>query len=104
MMVCDESGKIVGMTYSDETWLEKGENSLSFVFPTSPLAAGVYFCDLVICEYQDNRQIRHDFLSKVLTFTVIENQKYFGQNWTSRAWGSIRLNHMTVERRRQNER
>ena len=98
LIVSGEGGAIVGMTFSDGVACDTGENTLRFTMKTGPLAPGRYFCDTVLCEYEENRQIRHDFMSKVMTFEIVENRTYFGKTWLSRNWGNVKLEQIEAER------
>ncbi len=91
MMVCSAAGGVIGMTWSDPFPIREGEMAVDLSFDTDPLAPGSYMCDFAVFEYRDNVQTRHDFLGKILSFKVEETVKYFGKEWTGRAWGSVKL-------------
>ncbi len=97
LLVCNSQGTIVGMTFSEPCRVREGYNRLQCAFSTEPLAAGAYICDIVVCEFEKNIQIRHDFVSKVLAFRINENEMYFGQPWTVRNWGNVRLSPVRID-------
>ena len=97
MVLSNETGVILGMTYSEQFQLNAGRNHVLLSFPTSPLESGGYYGDLVLFSFDGNVQTRHDFLSKVIGFRVHSSQNYFGSMWRQRNWGSIRLSRMRVE-------
>ena len=99
LVVSNDAGMIVGMTFSESIRCEEGRNDLRFRFPVHPLAAGRYVCDLVLCEFEEDRQTRHDFVSKILAFTVTENRTYFGNAWKFRSWGNVKLEEVSAERK-----
>ena len=96
MIVSTPAGAIIGMTFSRPISLPEGETNLLCGFGTDPLAAGFYVCDLVICEYEHNLEKRHDYIGRAVSFSVIENERFFGRSWKSRDWGSVRLTPLTI--------
>ena len=98
MMAVTPDGAVVGMTYSDPVDLSPGDTALSCRFSTEPLAAGVYSFDMVLVEYENSVEVRHDFISRALTFCIEENERYFGKPWIPRAWGHVRLARLTVQK------
>lgn len=85
------SGHIVGMTYSDPVSLPEGSSEAEFGFDTAFLAADVYSLDIAVSSYEKDVEIRHDFISRALSFSVDESVRYFGKHWESRAWGNVKL-------------
>lgn len=96
LVVSNSSGTIVGMAYSDACCLNEGSSEISCELDTSGLAPDTYACDAAIFGYEDNVQVRHDFISKVLVFRIEENYRYFGQTWKTRAWGNTRLGNIRI--------
>ncbi len=90
-------GEILGMTWSNPFTVYEGEQWYRFSFPIRPLAPGGYACDLVLLSFSGGVQTRHDFLRKVLRFHVEQTELYFGQKWTLRNWGSVRLERIRTE-------
>ena len=96
LVVSNAEGVIIGMSFSEPLDLPSGESVLDCSFPTGPLAAGGYACDIALFDFENDEQTRHDFVRKALVFQVDENIRYFGKKWTVRAWGSARLPQMTA--------
>ena len=97
LVVSNGEGVIMGMTFSEPFDLPPGECMLGCRFPTGPLAAGNYACDVALFDYENQEHTKHDFVKKAVTFRIEENIRYFGKKWTVGAWGSVRLSPMTVE-------
>ena len=89
LIVCNGPGEIVGMAYSDPVHMNEGDNWFAFSFPVGNLASGEYVCDIAISEYDGNVDVRHDFLSKVMAFSIREERTYFGRSWSVRRWGNV---------------
>ena len=91
LIVSTPGGMIVGMTFSNPFDLPEGRTAVRVQFGVAPITTGVYTCDVVVVEFRNNTETRHDFISKALSFRVEENLRYFGRHWTSRAWGNVKL-------------
>lgn len=91
LLVCNSIGELVGMTYSDPQNIKCGTNWITYAFPTGNLAAGNYVCDIAVIDYSDGYEVKHDFLSKVMSFRISEKTIYFGRPWRVRTWGNVRL-------------
>ena len=91
VMVSNGYGQLIGMTSSNGFPLAEGDNQIPFVLPTESFGTGGYVCDLVLFSFDGHVQVRHDFLSKVMSFRVERSQLYFGSKWTAEKWGTIRL-------------
>ncbi len=96
LVVSNMTGTIVGMTFTEPCTLEEGSSCLTCAFDPGPLAAGSYVCDIAVCEFENNAQTRHDFVSKVMSFRIEENLRYFGTEWKTRAWGNVKLPPMRI--------
>ncbi len=97
LVVSNEEGTIVGMSYSEPFGLGKGMNEVDCVFPTDPLAPGGYVCDLALFDYENGTQNRHDFVRKILAFRIDAAERHFGRKWQARAWGNVRLAPLQIE-------
>ena len=97
LVVSNEAGMIVGMTYSEPQSLSEGDHILQLRFPTEPLSAGGYVCDIALFEFENDLQQRHDFVRKVLSFQIEENKTFFGKAWKARSWGNVRLSPLMIE-------
>jgi lipopolysaccharide transport system ATP-binding protein len=98
LILSNSSGTILGMTATSPFEVKKGEAVFSFSFPVNELAPGGYVCDFAVISFDGSFQIRHDFLSKVMSFEVAETQLFFGIPWRISSWGSIRLSPINVSR------
>ena len=85
------------MAYSDPVEIEKGTTTINYSFPPGNLAPGEYICDIAVFEFRNEIELKHDFLSKVLSFQIQEEETLFGRSWKVRAWGNIRLEHIRTE-------
>ena len=97
LIVSNSTGQIIGMTSSDYFNMSEGETWRSFVMPTNSLGTGEYICDIVVFSFDRNVQVRHDFLSKVLPFTTVQSQLYFGSKWLSQKWGNVVFPKIDIE-------
>lgn len=98
LVLSNNYGQILGMTATSPFEIKKGDAFCSFSFPVSELAPGGYTCDFAVLSFDGSLQVRHDFLSKVMSFEVAETQRFFGSNWRIRNWGSIKLSPIDVSR------
>lgn len=96
VLVSNGLGNLVGMTYSDPFRVREGDSWLSFTLPVRPLAAGGYAADFVLLSFSGDAQIRHDFLKRVMSFSVEQSELYFGRKWELKHWGSVRLSRISV--------
>ncbi|MBQ5824972.1 MAG: ATP-binding cassette domain-containing protein [Clostridia bacterium] len=92
----NQSGNVIGMSYSELYSLKKGSNTHEFIFRTDKLAPGEYYVDLIQCEYDGSIQIRHDILNKVFAFEIIENEIQYNMKWNKYGWGPINFDKLTV--------
>ena len=90
-VVLDSSGSPVATTYSSPYRLQKGINSIDFVFDSSSLAPGQFGIEIVLCEYESGIQIRQDLISGVFSFSVSETEYLYNKKWDSMWWGSVNL-------------
>ncbi len=96
LIVSTPTGMIVGMTFSEPFDLDQGRTTLRVKFDVAPLTTGVYACDVVVVEYRNNAETRHDFIGKAVSFIVEENIRYFSRHWASAAWGNVKLAPITA--------
>ncbi len=98
LIVSDEAGIIVGMSYSAPLAVSRGRNEWTCRFPAAPLAPGGYVCDMALFAFERDVQTRHDFVRKVLAFRLEEKGRLFGQQWTARNWGNVSLSPIFAQR------
>jgi len=51
---------------------------------------------LMLLEYSDSVNLRHDYVPQKLTFTIEETIRYFDGEWNQRYWGNIKFNDIKV--------
>ena len=92
----DKSGTVLGTTYSDPADLKLGRNALKYTFSTALLAPDHYYTDLILLEYNGGIQVRHDLVTKIMSFSVEEIEYIYNMGWRTRAWGHIILDHVRL--------
>ena len=97
-VVFNQSGTVIGMSYSDFFPLNVGKNSVEFSFIVDSLAPDEYYVDLIQCEYDGSIQIRHDLLNKAFAFKIEENEVQYNMRWNKYGWGNIRFAPIDVKR------
>lgn len=95
-VVFNQSGTVVGMSYSELYMLKSGNNSIGFSFNTNSLTPGEYYIDLIQCEYNGEIQIRHDILNKVFAFKINETEVLYNMRWNKYGWGPISFEKLKV--------
>ena len=91
MVLSSAEGTLIGMGYSGRAALSEGHNTLACRFTAESLAPGGYVCDIAVCEFDGATESCHDFVSKVMSFYVEEDEKFFGRAWKTYAWGTVKL-------------
>ena len=95
-VVFDKAGTAIGTTYSDAADISSGTNILKYSFSTEHLAPDEYYVDLIVLEYNKNIQVRHDLITKVLSFSVEEIEHKYNMSWITRSWGHIVLDNVKL--------
>lgn len=95
-VVFDRNGLVIGTTYSKYFSSCQGENTIAFKFDTSFLVNGEYIADIIFCSYDGKVQLRHDIVTKALSFKINETELYFNMNWMKNGWGNIKFNDIQV--------
>ena len=80
---------MIGTTYSEPTDICEGENVIHYLFPTEQLAPDEYYVDLIVLEYNQKVQKRHDLVTKVMFFSVEEVEHKYNMGWLTRSWGHV---------------
>ncbi|MBQ9117779.1 MAG: ATP-binding cassette domain-containing protein [Clostridia bacterium] len=91
MVVKSNSGNVVGTAFSDTYSLKVGDNVLRFTFDTKSFAPGEYQCDIVLFEFTNDIQIRHDFVAGAFAFQIEETEMPYNMRWNRRYWGDSKL-------------
>lgn len=95
-VVFDRNGLVIGTSYSKYFSSYQGENTIAFKFDTSYLVNGEYIADIIFCSYDGKVQLRHDIVTKALSFKINETELYFNMNWMKNGWGNIKFNDIQV--------
>ena len=85
------NGEALGMTYTEKFSLKKGINVKQFLFNTDSLVFGEYYFDIIVADYNNGIQTRHDAVPKVMLFNVTESDYIYNAKWDKQCWGNIRL-------------
>lgn len=92
----DKKGMTVGTSYSNLFSVNSGENNIKFIFDSSILAPGDYSVDLILCEFDDKIQLRHDIVTQAFEFRVVESEIYYNMKWLKNGWGNIKFKDIEV--------
>ena len=90
-VVFNGAGSTIGTAYSNMFKLKKGSNSIEFDFPTKNLTPGSYITDLILCQYKNDAQIRHDIVIRAMSFSITESEIYYNMKWRPNGWGNIKF-------------
>lgn len=90
-VVFNSTGNTIGTAYSNLFNLKKGTNSINFTFNTKNLAPGKYIIDLILCQYKNEAQIRHDIVIKAMAFDIEESEIYYNMKWLPTGWGNVKF-------------
>lgn len=90
-VVFNSTGNTIGTAYSNLFNLKEGNNSIKFTFSTKNLTPGKYMIDLILCQYKNESQIRHDIVIKAMAFNIEESKIYYNMKWNSNGWGNIKF-------------
>lgn len=90
-VVFNSTGNTIGTAYSKLFDLKEGSNSIKFTFNTKNLTPGKYMVDLILCQYKNESQIRHDIVVRAMAFNIEESEVYYNMKWLSNGWGSIKF-------------
>ena len=47
--------------------------------------------DLILCQYKNESQIRHDIVVRAMAFNIEESEVYYNMKWLSNGWGNIKF-------------
>lgn len=90
-VVFNSTGNTIGTAYSNLFDLKEGNNSIKFTFCTKNLTPGKYMIDLILCQYKDESQIRHDIVIRAMAFYIEESEIYYNMKWRTNGWGNIKF-------------
>ena len=89
-------GSTVGTTYSKKFKVEKCKNDIRFLFSTKNVAPGDYYVDLILCEFDNNIQLRHDIINRAFYFSITESKILYNMKWNSFGWGNVYFDEIEV--------
>ncbi len=95
-VIFNSTGNTIGTAYSKLFDLNEGKNSVKFTFKTENLVPGKYMVDMVLCQYKNNTQIRHDIVVHAMAFNIEESEIYYNMKWLPSGWGSIKFDDLEV--------
>ena len=95
LVLFNQYGEPVGMTYSNKFSCNSGKNLVEFEFDTHSLSPDSYYTNLIICEFDGQGQIRHDVANKAFAFKVMETNILYNMKWY-RGWGNTVFNTIKV--------
>ena len=90
-VVLNSTGNTIGTAYSNLFDLKEGNNSIKFTFSTKNLTPGKYMIDLILCQYKNESQIRHDIVVRAMAFNIEESEVYYNMKWLPNGWGNIKF-------------
>jgi lipopolysaccharide transport system ATP-binding protein len=90
-VLMDRSGEPLATTYSEKFCLTDGLNNVVFSLNTESLAAGKYYLDLVLLDYEKETQVRQDKISGMLAFSIEETDFLYNMKWNHQYWGNMVL-------------
>lgn len=93
----DQRGVAVGTSYSKLHLIQVGENFIKYNFNTDMVMPGKYIVDMILCEFDGEKQIRHDIVTQAFAFTIIESKIFYNMKWNQLGWGNIKLKDIVVE-------
>ncbi len=97
MIIYNRIGMPVGTVYSKPYTLNAGENTLFCAFQTKGLVAGKYHANIVLCQYQDGIQTKHDSVLGAFSFLIEETETYYNLRWRAGVWGSVKFDDIEIE-------
>lgn len=93
----NQRGTAIGTAYSKLHLIKTGENSIRYKFLTNSVMSGKYMVDMILCEFDGEKQIRHDIVTQAFGFVIKEREIYYNMKWNQSGWGNIKLSDIIVE-------
>lgn len=91
IVIFNGRGAIVGTTFSDILAVRQGEQTLNFSFDGSVLGPDIYKGDVVLSEFKDGVQTRHDCVTDAFAFKIEEFVPIYNIKWNKAYWGDTLL-------------
>lgn len=96
----NQTGMTIGTCYSKMFSLKTGENKLECSFNATHLAPGKYSVDLILCQYKNDIQMRHDIAIGAMAFLINESKIYYNMKWNLNGWGNIKFEDLDVREKK----
>ena len=84
-----KSGMVLGTAYTESFSVHQGTNLVWYSFSTTQLGPDDYYADIILLEYKNGIQKRHDLILKVIAFSVEEAEYKLNMGWLTNSWGNI---------------
>ena len=95
------AANLTGSSFSDHQFqLSRGVNVLSGSFSLQHFTPGIYDCDLILYQVnQDGAYVELDRFKNALTFSITQSpEKYNGNHWWHRRWGFTEYDGFEISR------
>lgn len=87
IVLFDAARSPVGMAYSDPFFVDVGENTVLLCIDTSILVEGHFCADIILFDYNNEIQTKHDAVLGVLNFTIKQETFLYNYQWSHQGWG-----------------
>ena len=77
--------------------MNQGKNEIPLEIDTSQFAPDSYYMDIILIEYTEGNQYRHDLINRIVVFEIEETQYYYNLPWRTHAWGNVILNPVRID-------
>ncbi len=95
-VVFNSVGSTIGTSYSIPYDISSGYNDIPFCFTAQGLMPGKYTVDVILCQFENGIQTRHDIVIHGFSFIVNENERFFNMKWNANGWGAIKFPNITI--------
>lgn len=90
------NGCPIGMTCSDLFPIHEGVNRIKFDFDLDGMTNGDYYFDLILCDYEGERQTHLDSIQAAMAFGIGETINYYNLKWRHNLWGDVKFRNVKV--------
>ena len=87
IIVFDVAGSPIGMAYSDPFGICVGKNSIEFCLDTTILVEGSFHVNIVLFDYDNGIQIKHNVVEDVMYFSIKQDEFLYNYQWSHQGWG-----------------
>lgn len=89
IILLDASGGPIGMAYTESFHLDIGNNIIAFRLDTTIIVEGNFSTNIVLIDYNNEIQTKHDVVYDVLHFSVTQDSFLYNYQWSHQGWGDI---------------